>query len=288
MAATTSPPSTATLSPVTPFTTGRRAAVITFLVALAVALLLRRGAIVGIAVLGVVLVPLERLFPLRREQPILRAGVLTDLTHFLVSGIMVGLATIVAVVVVAIPLYPIRRLDIEGLLPGWAAIAVAVAVALVGGYWGHRLTHRVPLLWRFHAVHHSTDQMDWIAAARLHPFDAAFTQTCAVLPLVVLGYQAGVFAGVAALIVVLAIFQHANVRLRFPGVRWILPTPEWHHWHHASDADAHDTNFGLPVIDKIFGTAFLPRGRRPEGFGVPDPVPATDYLGQLRYPFTAG
>ena len=66
----------------------------------------------------------------------------------------------------------------------------------VGGYWGHRLSHTVPFLWRFHAVHHSIEEMDWLAAGRLHPLDQAFTQACAILPLFLLGYSRGVFAGV--------------------------------------------------------------------------------------------
>jgi len=101
------------------------------------------------------------------------------------------------------------------------------------------------------------------AAARLHPIDSAFTQAFTVLPLLLLGYDAGVFASIAVFVTLLAIFQHANVRLRFPGVRWIVNTPEWHHWHHARDPEARNKNFGLPVVDNLFGTAYLPKARRP-------------------------
>jgi sterol desaturase/sphingolipid hydroxylase (fatty acid hydroxylase superfamily) len=142
------------------------------------------------------------------------------------------------------------------------------------------------LLWRFHAVHHSIEQMDWVASGRLHPVDQSFTQAFAVLPLFLLGYGGGVFAGVAAFITLLALFQHSNVRLRFPVARWIVNTPEWHHWHHAIDEQANDKNFGLPIVDKIFGTAYLPKGERPTGFGIHDPVPDVGYLRHLAYPFT--
>ncbi len=145
----------------------------------------------------------------------------------------------------------------------------------------------MPFLWRFHSVHHSIEQMDWIASGRLHPLDQAFTQAFTVFPLVLLGYGAGVFGGVAVFITLLALFQHANVRLRFPGVRWVINTPEWHHWHHAIDVDARDKNFGLPVVDKLFGTAYLPKGARPVGFGTSSPVPADGYLRHLAYPFSA-
>jgi len=107
------------------------------------------------------------------------------------------------------------------------------------------------------------------------------------MPLVIVGYGGGTFAGVAVFVTLLAIFQHANVRLRFPGVRWVINTPEWHHWHHAVDAEARDKNFGLPIVDRIFGTAYMPKDRRPTGFGIPDPVPQTGYLEHLAYPFTA-
>ena len=157
----------------------------------------------------------------------------------------------------------------------------------MANYWGHRLTHRVPFLWRFHSVHHSIEQMDWVASGRLHPLDQAFTQAFTIFPLVLLGYGAGVFGGVAVFITLLALFQHANVRLRFPGLRWVINTPEWHHWHHAIDDEARDKNFGLPVVDKVFGTAYLPKGARPVGFGTRSPVPADGYLRHLAYPFTA-
>ena len=149
-----------------------------------------------------------------------------------------------------------------------------MVLVAVGNYWGHRLTHQVPFLWRFHSVHHSIEQMDWVASGRLHPLDQAFTQAFTIFPLFLLGYGAGVFGGVAVFITLLALFQHANVRLRFPGVRWVINTPEWHHWHHAIDDAARDKNFGLPVVDKLFGTAYLPKGRRPVGFGTRSPVPA--------------
>jgi sterol desaturase/sphingolipid hydroxylase (fatty acid hydroxylase superfamily) len=259
---------------------------LTFTVAVVVALLVRGPAVLGIALLFVVFVPLEKLFALRR-QPTFRPGLLTDLTHLLVNGFLSAIGVIVLVVVAAIPFVWLRRMDLVGGLPDWAAISLAAAVVAVANYWGHRLTHRVPFLWRFHSVHHSIEQMDWVASGRLHPFDQAFTQAFTAFPLVLLGYGAGVFGGVAVAITLLALFQHANVRLRFPGLRWVINTPEWHHWHHAVDDEARDKNFGLPVVDRIFGTAYLPKGARPEGFGTRSPVPADGYLRHLAYPFRA-
>lgn len=265
--------------------TGRRRAAMALLVAaLVLTVLTRPQVLVGVALLGLVLVPLERAVPLKRQR-VLRPGLVTDLTHLLLNTVPVAVATVALVVAAALPFVPLRRLDLEAALPGPVSAALAAAVVLFGSYWGHRLTHEVPFLWRFHAVHHSIEHMDWLAAARLHPLDSAFTQACFALPLFALGYDPGLFAGVAVLVTALGIFQHANVRLRFPVLRWVLPTPEWHHWHHATDAAAHDRNFGLPAVDRLFGTAYLPRGGRPAGFGIQDPVPPDSYLAQLRYAF---
>jgi len=259
---------------------------LTFVGALVLALAFRGGRlVVGFALLFLIFVPLEKLFALRRQK-VFRKGIVTDLTHLLVNNLFVTVAAFALVVVSAIPFFWIRAFDLQSLMPAPVSIALAVALVFVANYWGHRLTHSVPQLWRFHSVHHSIEQMDWAAAGRLHPLDSGFTQAFTIMPLFILGYGGGVFAGATIVVALLAILQHANVRLRFPVVRWIIPTPEWHHWHHAIDDEARDKNFGLPVVDKIFGTAHLPKGRRPAGYGTHDPVPQTGYLAHLAYPFT--
>jgi sterol desaturase/sphingolipid hydroxylase (fatty acid hydroxylase superfamily) len=265
--------------------TARWATILTFVAALVFALVVRGGAAIGIALLFLLFVPLEKLFSFRHQR-VFRTGLLTDLTHLLVNNVLVAGATLVLVVLAAIPLFWIRGFDLVGYLPAEASIALAVAVVFVGSYWGHRLSHQVPFLWRFHAVHHSIEEMDWAASGRLHPLDAGFTQALAVFPLFLLGYSGGIFAGVTVFIALLALFQHANVRLRFPVLRWVINTPEWHHWHHSIDAEARDTNFGLPAIDRLFGTAYLPKDRRPSAFGTDDPVPQDGYLRHLAYPFS--
>jgi len=261
---------------------------LTFVAALVLALVVRGGTvIVGIAVLFLVFVPLEKVFALR-PQRVFRPHLLTDLTHLLVDNFLVTIGGIVLGVLFALPLVWLRTFGIVAALPVTAALVLGFAVAFLGNYVGHRLTHTVPFLWRFHSVHHSIEQMDWVASARLHPVDGAFTQACAIAPLFALGYGGGTFAGVAVFFTLLALFQHSNVRLRFPGVRWVINTPEWHHWHHSIDHEAHDKNFGLPVIDKLFGTAYLPKDRRPTGFGTHDPVPQDGWWRHLAYPFTDG
>jgi len=255
-------------------------------VALLVVALLTRGAgVVGIAVLFLIFVPIEKLFAFR-PQKVFRRGFLTDLTHLLVNNVLITIGLLVAVVVAMVPFFWLRNLNIAGSLPPAAAVVIAVVIVFVGQYWAHRLTHQIPLLWRFHSVHHSIENMDWLASGRLHPIDQIFTHGVVVIPLYLLGFNGAVFGGVVVFFTLLALFQHANVRLRFPVVRWVINTPEWHHWHHALDREAINKNFGTPVIDKLFGTAYMPRDRRPSGFGTTEPVPPVGYVRQLAYPFT--
>ena len=119
----------------------------------------------------------------------------------------------------------------------------AFLLAEVVQYWAHRAAHTVPVLWRFHKVHHSITELDWLAAARLHPIDQAFIRSCVVIPLFVLGFTSGTFGALLVLFTFQALFIHANVRFTFGPLRYVFATPEFHHWHHADDPRAYNSNF---------------------------------------------
>ena len=72
-------------------------------------------------------------------------------------------------------------------LPIWARALAALIVGEIGFYWGHRLSHEIPLLWRFHAVHHSAEQIYFMVSTRAHPIDNVFTRLCGLVPVYVLG-----------------------------------------------------------------------------------------------------
>ena len=83
-----------------------------------------------------------------------------------------------------------------------------------------------------------------------------------------------------------SVLIHSNVRINFGPLRWLLASPEFHHWHHSRDREARDKNFAgqLPLLDLLFGTSYMPPGRMPSKYGLDQPVPAT-YPAQLLYPF---
>lgn len=145
-------------------------AVLTAVVVLA-ALSMHSGIVFQVAVLAIIFIPLERLCALHPRR-VLRQGWRTDLVHYLVNGAALKVGLVVSAVVVGGALrvfVPAPLRNGIGASPGWVQITAGLAIAMVGGYAAHRAAHEVPLLWRFHRVHHSVREMDWLAANHLHP-----------------------------------------------------------------------------------------------------------------------
>jgi sterol desaturase/sphingolipid hydroxylase (fatty acid hydroxylase superfamily) len=261
--------------------------VLTALVILA-ALSVRSQIIFGLAVLAVIFVPLERLFALHPRR-VLRPGWRTDVVHYLVNGAALRIGLLVSVVVfggvlrVFVPA-PLRNAVAAS--PSWVQIVAGLAIATIGAYAGHRAAHEVPLLWRFHRVHHSIREMDWLAANHLHPLDETFVRSVAVLPLYALCFGRVSLGAFVIVITLQAIFIHANVRMNFGLLRWVIGTPQFHHWHHAREPQAYNSNYAgeFPLLDALFGTLYFPANRWPAQYGVDDTEP-DGYLRQLAWPF---
>ena len=173
-----------------------------------------------------------------------------------------------------------------GALPWLVQFIMAIFLTDLAQYWFHRLFHRLPFLWGFHAVHHSAKSMDWLAGARMHFIEIVLLRGVTSLPLLTLGFAPSVMQAYVGMVYIYSSLVHANLRGDFDGLgKWIV-VPRFHHWHHALEAEGIDKNFAIhfPWIDRIFGTYFLPAGRWPKDYGVPEPVPQ-GYLAQMRYPF---
>ena len=254
------------------------------------ALRVRGEIVVAMVVLAIIFVPLERLFALRPRR-ILRRGWRTDVVHYLINGAALKVGIIVAVVVVGTVLRAFVPLSFRSAIaasPSWAQIFATLAITTVGGYAGHRAAHEVPLLWRFHRVHHSIRELDWLAANHLHPLDQIFVRSAAVLPVYALGFGRLSLGAFVVLTTLQAIFVHANVRLTFGPLRWLIATPQFHHWHHAREPEAYNSNYAgeFPAVDALFGTLYLPVQRWPTQYGIDEHEPA-GYLRQLVWPLRA-
>jgi len=154
-------------------------------------------------------------------------------------------------------------------------------------YWAHRAFHRRPL-WTFHAVHHSSRELDWLSSLRMHPLDVIGQRLARELPIFLLGFSLNVLGPYLLYRVIHLVVEHANLSWTFGPFRYVLVSPVFHRWHHTADAEGRDRNFAelLPLWDLVFGTFHMPPGRAPEAMGLPEGenVPS-GFLAQLLYPF---
>ncbi len=239
---------------------------------------------------GFLFVPVERLFPRRPEQAVFREEWREDIFYYLVSSLLVQVITLVTFgpakgILAFAPLGGVRAW--VGALPFLVQFAAIMFLTDFVQYWVHRAFHRVPWLWRFHAVHHSARSMDWMAGARMHFLEILALRATTVIPMFVLGFDAAAMNAYIFLVYLYSTFVHANLGWRFPVVEKFLVTPRFHHWHHGIEREAIDVNFAIhfPLLDRLFGTHYLPEDKWPEGYGIEHhPVPR-GYVEQFKYPF---
>lgn len=247
--------------------------------------------LLNLLVFALMFVPLERAFPLKPGQRVLRAGWTTDVAYFFVNHVGIQLLTLLSLwpamaLAQALGLDEVSRLVSSQ--PVWLQVLELMLLADLVQYWVHRAFHRVPRLWRFHAIHHSIREMDWLAGSRLHLGDVVVTRALVVLPAFVLGFAEPALFAWLVIIALHGVLNHVNMRFRLGALERVLVTPRFHHWHHA--ATPPDRNFAVhfPWLDRLFGTHYLPDDRWPGELGIQGhPVPP-GFAGQLVYPLRRG
>ncbi|MFC4256733.1 sterol desaturase family protein [Altererythrobacter xixiisoli] len=239
---------------------------------------------------GLMFAPVERLFPHKASQRLFRTEWREDLFYFLVSSMMVQLLTFLnlapsSYINAHVNWLAGTREFVSG-LPWLVQFAAAMFLTDLAQYWFHRMFHRVPFLWGFHAVHHSAKSMDWLAGARMHFIEIVLLRSVTSLPLLTLGFLPSVMQAYVGVVYVWSSLLHANVRGDFNALGQWIALPRFHHWHHAIEREGVDKNFAIhfPILDRIFGTYYLPESRWPSGYGVPEKVPS-GYFAQFTYPF---
>jgi sterol desaturase/sphingolipid hydroxylase (fatty acid hydroxylase superfamily) len=243
----------------------------------------------GVLLVALIFVPLERMLARHPEQRVFRRGWMNDMIYLLLNGQVILLCLgvlIIGMIMTAGWLVPESVRAAAAGQPYWVQIVEVIVLADVGFYFAHRAFHAVPWLWRFHAIHHSIEELDWLAATRVHPLDQIVTKGFSLLPIFALGFSDAAIGAYMILYGWQSVLIHSNVRINFGPLRWLLSSPEFHHWHHSRDPEARDKNFAgqLPLLDVLFGTLHMPRGRMPSKYGLDQPIPAT-YPAQLLHPF---
>lgn len=258
--------------------------------------------LIALFLLMAVFLVIERLIARgrNRKQPIFRQGWFTDVTYLFITVIITKPVLRVIVILPLAILILLSILPMETFKPGaysgfgpisrqpyWLqAIQIYLLVDFIS-YWMHRFFHR-ERWWPFHAVHHSSEDLDWLGSVRVHPINELGNRFVAVVPILLLGYNPLVTLSTAPVLTLYALFLHANVNWDFGPLRSIIASPVFHRWHHSREEEAWDKNFAgiLPLWDILFKTYYMPPGRHPQNFGICEPMP-NHYPGQFWQPFVA-
>ncbi len=163
-------------------------------------------------------------------------------------------------------------------------ILVALVIADFFGYWKHRLFH-TRFMWPFHAVHHSSENVDWLSNDRSHPVETIMTSVMQVGPLLALGFAPQAIALVAFLRRTHSVYEHTNLRFAYGRFSYFLVSPSFHRWHHAPDDDVIDKNYAnvFSLWDVLFRTYHVPARPAPASLGIAK-FPS-GMLGQFIQPF---
>lgn len=233
------------------------------------------NALIAFVLLSLLFVPLERTFP-ARAQALLRPAICVDLAYFAFQNVVMGFVLLAFNDWISMTAGSVLPVSSISAVASWP-FALQVLVGIVAGdvllYWGHRACHTIPILWRFHAVHHSAEKLDWVAAHREHPIDGIFSQACLNLPAALLGIPIAVMGPLFMMRGLFATFVHSNVRIPLGPIGFLFGDPVLHRWHHARVARCrHNFANVAPYLDVLFRTHFRPRDENYE-LGIDERIP---------------
>jgi sterol desaturase/sphingolipid hydroxylase (fatty acid hydroxylase superfamily) len=246
--------------------------------------------LLDILMMTLIFSPIEVLWPAYREQSVFRNGWLTDIVYFLSTHLPIQITTFL-ILLPATQLSSFLSIpaltNAVGRLPWLVQFFLAVLVADLAEYFIHRAFHKVPFMWRFHAIHHSSNSLDWIAGSRSHIVDDVAVRGFILIPMMCV-FSHTMLVAYLFFVNIHATWAHCNFG---PTIKWLEPLliqPRYHHWHHTSQPEAIDKNFAIhfPWIDRIFGTHYLPEDKWPDSYGLHNEKIPAGFWGQTVYPLT--
>lgn len=227
---------------------------------------------------------LELIAPWRKDQSRIRKDFFLDAFYMFFNFFlfaMIGYHALSQVVVHAfndllalVGITNVVALKVDS-LPVWAQLLTLFLLRDFVQFNVHRLLHRVPLLWEFHKVHHSVEQMGFAAHLRYHPAETIVYRTLEYLPLAMVGFGIDDFMIVHLTALTIGHLNHANIILPLGPLKYIFNNPQMHIWHHAKqlpDSHPHGINFGisLSIWDYLMRTAHIPESGRDIPLGFPE------------------
>ena len=217
---------------------------------------------------------LEALLPADRAQPVFSRSFVLDAAYFGLN--MLFRAVVISAYVGLLKALYDRHLDFLTIqaLADWPALTrLGLAILLTDflAWFHHYVRHRVAVLWRLHAIHHSQEQMNLFTDLRYHPVEYLVTVTLVALPMFIFANTLPVTFAYSLVHQWYTKLYHANIRTDLGPLRHVLVTPQSHRIHHSILPEHRDRNFGvlLTVWDRLFGTAYLGGGYPRTGIADP-------------------
>ncbi|MCK6541811.1 sterol desaturase family protein [bacterium] len=246
------------------------------------------AATVLVLVGAVIIIGLERIKPYDARQHFFRQELVTDFFYYnafqsfilglVISAIIGWLDTVCG------------RIHIPFFLawPFLGQLAFFLVLHDFYIYWFHRWQHRITILWRIHEAHHSARSVDWVSGMRSHALEILINQTIEFAPIVLLGASPEIIVWKAAIDAIWGMYIHSNINVKSGRLQYLINGPEMHRWHHAvHDTQAYNKNFStkLAMWDWMFGTAFFPKDRKPEAYGLDHSHFPNGFFRQFLYAF---
>lgn len=237
---------------------------------------------------AVLFIFLEKVFPKYKEQIITRPEWKLDMLYFILNHLLITVLLLVGNYFFNSVFSWAVSSNIQSWVqsqPLWAQVMLLILCADFVLYWSHRAYHELPGLWNIHAVHHSVEYMDWLAGSRNHVIQTFSDRIIAIIPLYLIGADKAALDIYVAFAAFQAVYVHANVNIPIGWLKYILVSPQFHHWHHSSQKPAIDTNYAahLTLYDWLFRTYHMPKQHWPAHYGTVPRLPRT-FLKQLFYP----
>jgi sterol desaturase/sphingolipid hydroxylase (fatty acid hydroxylase superfamily) len=224
----------------------------------------------------------ERIWPAER-RPVLARGHVQDACFLALHAIVViPLMTLLSVGAAALIGTQARWIELRPAAhwPGWLLIPLTIAAMDAANWLAHYADHRLDALWRFHALHHSQEELSVLTSFRAHPLMHTTGFLLATIPVEVLMPTRAIAPVLITTYVCIGTLQHANLRWTFGPAGRVLVSPAYHRLHHATDRQHVNLGVVLTIWDVLAGRARFPsRGAGPGRTGLdgrPVPVEQND------------
>lgn len=231
---------------------------------------------------------LEKIFPKYKKQLILRNEWGLDFFYFCINHLLISAILLVGNFLVAQSQWFMNS-DLHSFIQSLPLVFQVLILLICADfvlYWEHRIYHDIPRLWPFHAVHHSVETLDWLAGSRAHISQVFIERSVVMVSLYLVGASQTALDIYVTFAALQAIAIHSNLGFSWGFLKYLIVTPQYHHWHHSSEQPAIDTNYAAhtPLFDRLFGTYHMPTKHWPADYGTTKRLPR-DFVGQLLYPF---